>query len=87
MNVSFNCSRVFLHFYQEGNTTQKEIITGKIGLPVYLAVKQRLLRMPYEIQLMLPSMAEMYSRKVNPSDFFNLLTVIGIIFCKGERVC
>jgi len=64
LNVSFEDRRVFLQFKQEGNSAQRKNIPGRIGLPVYLAVKQRLLRMPYQLQLMNPQIAEQYCYQI-----------------------
>lgn len=64
LSVAFEDERTYLQFRQEGNSAQRKNIPGRIAMPMYLAVKQRLLRMPYQLQLMDPRIAEKYCYQV-----------------------
>ena len=52
VSFSFHSSRIFITFHQEGNSAQNKGMPGRICMPVYLAIKQKQLRLNYEIQLL-----------------------------------
>ena len=64
MKITFDSSRVFITFHQEGNPSQNKRVPGQICLPVYLAIKQKQLRLTYEIQLLRKDAAERFVRRV-----------------------
>jgi len=38
--IKVDSTRVFVHFFQDGNASQPRRIPGRVALPVYLALKQ-----------------------------------------------
>jgi hypothetical protein len=62
--IKFESQKVFIQFYQEGNSFQHNRIPGRICLPVYLAIKMRRLRMNYELQLLENRDAKQYNSRV-----------------------
>ena len=68
--ITFDGARVFIQFHQEGNPSHARSIRGRICLPVYLAIKQRLLRNTYKIKLLQPNIAKYYCQKVRQPFFY-----------------
>jgi len=62
--ITFDSQRVFIQFHQEGNPFQHKRVPGRICLPVYLAIKQRLLNIPYHLRLFDKRDAELYRSRV-----------------------
>lgn len=65
VKIHFDASRVLIQFHQEGNPAQQKKVPGRICLPVYLAVKKRLLGNHFQICLMDRRDAERYSNQVS----------------------
>lgn len=65
--ITVDSQRVFIQFHQEGNPTQQKRLPGKIGLPIYLALKQKQLGIPFQIKLLDKRDAESYSNQVHQS--------------------
>ena len=63
--ITFDSQRVFVNFHQEGNPTQLKKLPGNIGLPIYLALKQKQLQMNCKINLEDIREAERYSYQVH----------------------
>ncbi|XP_046649298.1 probable ATP-dependent RNA helicase spindle-E [Daphnia pulicaria] len=65
--ITFDSQRVFIQFHQEGNPYQSMSVPGRICLPVYLAIKQRFLGIPYHVRLFDKRDAENYRARVEES--------------------
>ena len=64
--VTFDGQRVFVQFHQEGNTAVlNKKLPGRICFPVYLAMKQKQLRINHNIQLLGRDVANRYINQVN----------------------
>lgn len=64
VKITFDSQRVFIQFHQEGNPAQMKKIPGRICLPVYLAVKQRMLANHIMIHMLDRKVAESYTYQV-----------------------